>query len=50
MAQGAGVVRPDVSGQDLMQLVGPRCINASLSEELSKRLPAMILDGVHRAP
>ena len=45
-AQQAGVVRTDVSGSDLMQLVGPMCTNATLSEEQSRRLLAMILDGL----
>ena len=49
-AQDAGVVRTDVNGQDLMQLVGPMCTNATLSEEQSKRLLAMILDGLHISP
>ena len=35
-AQHAGVVRTDVSGSDLMQLVGPMCTNATLSEEQSR--------------
>jgi AcrR family transcriptional regulator len=46
-AQHAGVVRTDVSGSDLMQLVGPMCTNATLSEEQSRRLLTMILDGLH---
>jgi AcrR family transcriptional regulator len=45
-AQRAGVVRSDVSGPDLMQLVGPMCTNATLSEEQSKRLLDVILDGL----
>jgi AcrR family transcriptional regulator len=47
-AQGAGVVRTDVSGQDVMQLVGPMCTNATLSEEQSMRLLNMILDGLRK--
>jgi AcrR family transcriptional regulator len=47
-AQDAGVVRTDVSGQDLMQLVGPMCTNATLSEEQSTRLLGMILDGLRK--
>ncbi len=47
-AQDAGVVRTDVSGPDLMQLVGPMCTNAALSEDQSKRLLSMILDGLHK--
>jgi AcrR family transcriptional regulator len=45
-AQDAGVIRTDVSGTDLMQLVGPMCTNATLSEEQSMRLLTMILDGL----
>src|SRR5665213_1162869 len=41
-AQESGVVRTDVSGQDVMQLVGPMCTNATLSEEQSMRLLNMI--------
>jgi AcrR family transcriptional regulator len=44
--QQAGVVRPDVDGADLMQLLGPMCTNATLSEEQSMRLLGMILDGL----
>lgn len=47
-AQDAGVIRTDVNGSDLMQLVGPMCTNATLSEEQSMRLLAMILDGLHK--
>jgi AcrR family transcriptional regulator len=45
-AQDAGAVRTDVSGHDVMQLVGPMCTNASLSEDQSVRLLGMILDGL----
>jgi AcrR family transcriptional regulator len=48
-AQDAGVVRTDVNGQDLMQLVGPMCISATLSEEQSVRLLGMILDGLRKS-
>jgi AcrR family transcriptional regulator len=47
-AQDAGVIRTDVSGPDLMQLVGPMCTNSSLSEEQSRRLLSMILDGLRK--
>ena len=47
-AQAAGVVRSDVSGTDLMQLLGPMCTNASLSQEQSMRLLTVILDGLMR--
>jgi AcrR family transcriptional regulator len=46
-AQDAGVIRTDVSGHDVMQLVGPMCTNATLSEDQSVRLLTMILDGLH---
>ncbi len=49
-AQSAGVVRDDVSGVDLTQLLGPMCTNSALSEDQSKRLLAMILDGLHKQP
>jgi AcrR family transcriptional regulator len=45
-AQDAGVIRTDVSGHDVMQLVGPMCTNATLSEDQSVRLLTMILDGL----
>jgi AcrR family transcriptional regulator len=47
-AQDAGVARTDVNGQDVMQLVGPMCTNATLSEEQSVRLLGMILDGLRK--
>jgi AcrR family transcriptional regulator len=47
-AQHAGVVRSDVSGSDLMQLVGPMCTNATLSVDQSTRLLTMILDGLRK--
>jgi AcrR family transcriptional regulator len=45
-AQKAGVVRTDVDGKDVMQLVGPMCTNATLTEDQSMRLLGMILDGL----
>jgi len=45
-AQAAGVARTDIDGADLMQLVGPMCTNATLSEDQRKRLIAMVLDGL----
>ncbi|MDA8296649.1 MAG: helix-turn-helix domain containing protein [Actinomycetota bacterium] len=45
-AQQAGVVRSDVSGPDLMQLIGPMCTSATLSEGQGERLMAMVLDGL----
>ncbi|MGA8296639.1 MAG: helix-turn-helix domain-containing protein [Acidimicrobiales bacterium] len=45
-AQRAGVVRSDVTGSDVMQLLGPMCMSATLSAEQSARLVPMILDGL----
>jgi AcrR family transcriptional regulator len=45
-AQDAGVVRSDVGGADLSQLVGPMCTNPTLTEDQSMRLLGMILDGL----
>ena len=45
-AQDAGVIRSDVNGAELMQLVSPMCVNATLSEDQSSRLLNMILDGL----
>jgi AcrR family transcriptional regulator len=47
-AQDAGVVRTDIDGADLMQLMGPMCTNATLSEDQSHRLLTMVLDGLRR--
>jgi AcrR family transcriptional regulator len=48
-AQEDGSARADIDGSDLMQLIGPMCMSATLSEDQSTRLVAMILDGL-RAP
>jgi AcrR family transcriptional regulator len=45
-AKEAGVVRPDIDGADVMQLVTPVCTNASISAEQTARLLGMILDGM----
>ncbi|HLX89967.1 MAG TPA: helix-turn-helix domain-containing protein [Acidimicrobiales bacterium] len=47
-AQRAGVVRTDVSGEDVMRLVGPMCTMATLTPEQTARLLPMILDGLHK--
>ncbi|MBO0714758.1 MAG: TetR/AcrR family transcriptional regulator [Acidimicrobiales bacterium] len=44
--QRAGVVRTDIDGGDLMQLVGSTCSSPTFSEEQSVRLLPMILDGL----
>lgn len=45
-AQRAGVVRTDIVGGDLMQLIGATCSSPTFSEDQSIRLLAMILDGL----
>jgi hypothetical protein len=40
------VLRTDVTGADLMQLVAPLCTNAAVSEEQGTRLLAVIIDGL----
>jgi AcrR family transcriptional regulator len=45
-AQDAGVIRTDVNGAELMQLVSPMCVSATLTEDQSSRLLNMILDGL----
>jgi AcrR family transcriptional regulator len=45
-AQREGAIRTDVTGADVMLLVGPMCTAATLTEEQGKRLLAMILDGL----
>ncbi len=45
-AQEAGVARRDLDGSDLMQLIGPMCMGATLSVEQGERLIAMVLDGL----
>jgi AcrR family transcriptional regulator len=47
-ARREGAIRADVDGRDVMQLVGPMCVNATLSEEQSARLLAVILDGLRQ--
>jgi AcrR family transcriptional regulator len=48
-AQEAGVARTDLDGSDLMQILGPMCTSATLTEPQGQRLLAMILDGL-RSP
>jgi AcrR family transcriptional regulator len=45
-AQQAGVVRTDVDGADLMQLLGSMCMSVTLTKDQSTRLLLMILDGL----
>jgi len=45
-AKDAGVVRDDVDGSDLTQLVSPICTNASVPPEQTRRLIGILLDGL----
>jgi AcrR family transcriptional regulator len=45
-ARQAGVIRDDVSGADVTQLVSPVCTNPAIDPAQSERLMAMILDGL----
>jgi AcrR family transcriptional regulator len=45
-AKLAGVVRADVDGSDVMQLLAPVCSNAAIPPEQSRRLVGMVLDGM----
>jgi AcrR family transcriptional regulator len=48
-AQEAGAARSGISGEDLLQLVSPMCISATVTRDQADRLLPMILDGL-RAP
>ena len=45
-AQDAGVVRQDIDGPDLMQLLSSMCMSATLTPDQSTRLLTMIEDGL----
>lgn len=45
-AQDAGEARTDIDGADLMQLVSPMCMSATLTPEQGERLINMVLDGL----
>jgi AcrR family transcriptional regulator len=45
-AQRAGLVRGDVDGADVMQLLGSMCMSATLTEPQARRLMALVLDGL----
>ena len=49
-AQEAGEARCDINGEDLMQLVSPMCVHATLDPAQSERLLAMVLDGLRPPP
>lgn len=48
-AQEAGVARDDISGQDLMQLMTPMCMNSTIDDQQGERLIRMVLDGLRPA-
>jgi AcrR family transcriptional regulator len=45
-AQRVGAVRTDISGADLMQLLGSMCMSVTLTPEQSERLLGVIEDGL----
>jgi AcrR family transcriptional regulator len=45
-AREAGVIRSDVSGSDIIQLVSPVCTSDGMSPDQTKRLMGLILDGL----
>jgi len=45
-AQDAGLVRRDVDGSDLMQLISSMCMSATLTPEQGQRLLVVIQDGL----
>jgi AcrR family transcriptional regulator len=45
-AKEAGVIRDDVDGSDVIQLVSPVCSNPAISPEQTERLVSMVLDGL----
>jgi AcrR family transcriptional regulator len=45
-AQDAGVARPDVGQEDLMQLVGGMCMARNATLEQNQRLLTFVLDGI----
>ena len=49
-AQDAGVARPDVGQEDLMQLVGGMCMARNASLEQNQRLLTFVLDGIRAQP
>lgn len=47
-AQDAGVVRTDVDGADIIQLMAPMCTSRTLSEDQGHRLLAVVVDGLRQ--
>jgi len=45
-ARSADAIRGDVTGSDVMALLGPVCSNAAIPPDQSRRLVGMILDGL----
>jgi AcrR family transcriptional regulator len=46
--QGNGVVRTDVDGADVTQLLAPMCTSATITPEQTARLLPLILDGLRK--
>jgi AcrR family transcriptional regulator len=49
-AQAAGVARPDLDQNDLMQLVGGMCMARNGTLEQNQRLLTLVLDGIRAQP
>ncbi|HET9059430.1 MAG TPA: helix-turn-helix domain-containing protein [Acidimicrobiales bacterium] len=50
-AQEQGLARADLDSEDVMQLLGPMCMSATLTEPQAERLTATVLDGLrYRQP
>jgi AcrR family transcriptional regulator len=49
-AQAAGLVRRDVDGADVMQLLGSMCTSATLTEGQIERLLVVVEDGLRSTP
>ena len=45
-AQQAGVVRSDINGRDVVQLIAPLCTNVTISIDQARRLLTMVEDGL----
>jgi AcrR family transcriptional regulator len=49
-AQDAGVIRTDIDGSDVMELIRPMCTSTTLGEGQATRLLGMVLDGLRAQP
>lgn len=45
-AQASGAARSDLNGEDVLQLVWPMCMSATLTEPQARRLLTTVLDGL----